>query len=832
MDMRLKRISRLNWMMETEAVIEALLQTDHMDMAPELFYAQLLITKEAYEAAGEQLDHAADWLRGHSKESPACHAYYLYLTTLLEEDEALDAKVTAKLKELSLRFPEIWQISWLLYYVDKSLTGQPLEQYHFLKRMFLKGCRSPLLYLEARVLLERNPTFLYEFSEFEVQLALFMIRHAGISERVAEVLAEYMLARTDYRYLYVLILQGCYEITPSKRILESICRMMILGGCAGERFTGWYRRGMAAGVRLPGLFEAFMRSMPVEGWFLDGEELSDDRRIPTEAIEYFAHAGGLDTARMAYLYAVVHKYKENWFSLYKLYEPLLKPFMLDALFKGIMNPGLAYLYEHILEADKLPKEYLETFLSLCHTKRVTGLPIPAGDFVLIYTHHSGAVRVPFTGGEVMVPVFGEDYTFAVENYSGSKVTAEDAVVMPMLRKEIWDSFLEEQEISNLYYHMSKVETAIKQHNPEQHVRHIKQIFAAEDILLSFKEEVAEQILPYWDINGVYEEILAAAPYVFTEFGSYSKKSEVQFWKKQYMQNHIGIYGMQFLLDYDESPLQEKGGLFTKACSLGIETGGFAESLLHDMLSQGVLLPQHVQIMEACCKSVDNPELIKAYIEFTAEKAFMTQNLSEALVLREQAALSLQGIDFHMIAKLAYLQSLAASGAGSLGPELMQVAGQYLDALLAADIYMSWMQPFRVFYSKLSDWEAYQVLEYRGRFSGPVWVRFTRYIEGKEEAESLRSEVMDEICEGVYIRKFILFYGERIHYEIFGLDGTEQRALGQGVLQGGGTTGSDSKFARLNRMLALREKRENLELYQELEQYYGQNAIVEQIFTLR
>ncbi len=834
MDMRLKRISRLNWMLETEEAIEGLRQLETVDIAPELFYVQLLITKEAYDAANEYLEVAADWLRVHSQEAPACHAYYLYLTTLLGEDEAHDKRVTAKLKELTQKYPGIWQIQWLLYYVDRSLTGQAVEQYHFLKRMFLKGCRSPLMYLEARVLLERNPTLLYEFSEFEVQLIIFMIRHAGISERVAEVLTEYMLKRTDYRYLYLLILQGCYEVAPSKRILESICRMMVLGGCAGEKFTLWYRKGISENVGVPGLFEAFMRSLPVETWYLDGEELSDARRIPTEAIAYFAHTGGLDHVRTAYLYAMVHKYRENWISLYKLYEPLLQPFMMDRLLKGHINAGLAYLYENILETDWLPKDRIESFLDICHTCKVSMLPIEAGTFIVRYAHHSEAVRVPFTGREVMVPLYGRKYVLSVENYNGSELSAGNVCITPMLKKELWQNFLKEQEITNLYYHMAQVEAALEAHTLDSATVHIKTVFSAEEIRQEFKEEVAGHIVPYWDVNGIYEEILAAAPYVFTEFGSYSKDKETTFWKLQYMNNYIGIYGMQFLLDHYEGSLQEMGGIFTKAKSLGIETGTFAEQLLYSMLEAEQLLPQHIDILESCCQSVDNPELIQAYIEFVAKRFYLQQQLLDVTLLREQARLSRKGCQFHMTAQLAYLQSLASIGVGSCGQELTEVAIEYLEGLRKAEVYISWMQPLKVLYPGLSDWEAFQVLEYRGQFSGPVWVRFEQYAEGKEEAESFRSEVMEEVCEGVYIRKFILFYGERIYYEIFGLEGTEHRQLGQGVLQGGGTfvQGSDSKFSRLNHMLSLREKHDNWGLYQELELYYGQSTMVEQLFKLK
>ena len=145
MDMRLKRISKLNWMMESEKAVDALRQVEHADIIPELFYAHLLITKEAYEAVEEVLEEAAEWLRANSHKAPACHAYYLYLTTLTKDDEAYDQRVAVKLKELALKNPELWQIQWLLFYTDRSLVGKPLEQYHYLKRMFLKGCRSPLM---------------------------------------------------------------------------------------------------------------------------------------------------------------------------------------------------------------------------------------------------------------------------------------------------------------------------------------------------------------------------------------------------------------------------------------------------------------------------------------------------------------------------------------------------------------------------------------------------------------------------------------------------------------------------------------------------------------
>ena len=833
-DMRLKRISKLNWMIETEETLDALRQLEQTDISSELFYAQLLITKEAYDAVEEILEKAAEWLRMHSQEAPACHAYYLYLTTLIRDDESYDAKVTAKLLELSRKNPGMWQIEWLLYYVDRSLAAQPLEQYHFLKRMFLKGCRSPLMYLEARALLERNPTFLYEFSEFEVQLMVFMIRYAGMSERVSDILAEYMLQRTDYRYIYLIILCGCYEVTPSKRLLEGICRMMVLGGCAGEKFTLWYRKGIADNVHVPGLYEAFMKSLPVEQWYLDGDELVDFRRIPTEVIQYFAHASGMDRVRTAYLYALVHKYRENWMSTYRLYEPLLEPFMMDQLYKGQVNAGLAYLYEQLLQMSSIPEECLEKFLNICYSCKVCRLPIEAGTLIVRYVHYKEEIRVQFSGWEAVLPIFGEQYTLRVENYSGSEMDARETVIVPMMVKELWLPYFKEQEPENILFHLAQAEAALKTHSLEQETLAVKRVFEEAFVPLAFKEEMAAYIFPYWDINGVYEEILAAVPHVFTSYGTYDKDKEAAFWKAQYLEGRIGIYGVQFLMDHYNGTLLESGSIFTKAKSLGIETGAYAEHLLCCMMESKQILPQHLEILEAYCNGQPDKNLVREYLELEAVSCYEQERVPESLIVQKQAELTLEGYSFSTVAQLAFLQKLVQAGVGSMGQELSAVAAEYVKAFLKQNVYFSWMQPLRVICPELESKEAFQVLEYRGKVTGPVWVRFRLYTDGKEDAENLQSEVMEPVCEGVYAKSFILFYGERIRYEIFGLEGTGHKLLKQGILQKGQmfTEQGGNRFSRLNRMLALREKRDNLELYQELEAYYGQSAMVEQLFTLK
>lgn len=83
---RTKKINASTWMQETEKILERLLQMDDRDISAKLFKVQLLITQERY--------NEADWFLRQVKEllkeeyEPGNYCYYLYLTTLLNRDEA------------------------------------------------------------------------------------------------------------------------------------------------------------------------------------------------------------------------------------------------------------------------------------------------------------------------------------------------------------------------------------------------------------------------------------------------------------------------------------------------------------------------------------------------------------------------------------------------------------------------------------------------------------------------------------------------------------------------------------------------------------------------
>ncbi|MCD7862987.1 MAG: DUF5717 family protein [Lachnospiraceae bacterium] len=822
-DMRLKRMSRLEWMTASEEIVHALLEENDVDISAQLFFAQLCIMRQDSESVEDLLDQCSVWLLDYCDRFPVCHAYYLYLTSLMQEDDEYDQKVIDKLLELSVRYPSKWQISWFYYYLNKENMADAAEQYHYLKGMFIRGCRSPLMYLEARTLIERNPTFVYEASEFEEQLLLFMLRHTGISISLARTASDYLATLRFYRPLYLPILKGMYEVAPGNVLLEAICRQGILGGHRERGMSAWYRRGIDQGFHLNGLYEAYLASLPVERWKMDGEELSAERAIPMQVLQYFAHTPQPEEVRCAYLYALVHKYRARWLSLYKEYEPLIQPFMMDQFRQGRVNAGLCYLYTNFLVSPMLSSSQGELLADICYSCRVTGLTLADGTAIVEYEDYLQEISAPVVDGTTILPLFGTRFSLWEQDDFGRRYPCPEAGVEPMMDRHGWSAWLNDHASEYGLYQLAVIEEA----QDEELVGllpGILHIFADPLVTDTYKREFADRLVPLLDQANRTEEIDRIMEEVF-QTGAEGNDEELAFWQKLYEEERIGVYGMRFLMQYLDVDLSQKGILFTRAQALSADTSAFAGSLLEQMTQEQYLLPNAQQILEAYQE--EDTSLLVSYLEFACGQCFLEKKELDSKQFSLITKLAGQGTVFFTIVRLSFLECILKDGLGRQKPETLDLASAYLQEFYHNGVYFSWFQSFHTLLEALREKESCQVIEYRGLQYGPVWIRCSVNGFESQENEEMEDLPMEKVCEGVYTRQFLLFWGERLSYEICTLDadGTEEVILKQGVEQcGAALDEGGSRYSRINEMLYEREMRDNQKLYKELEDYFKMDAM--------
>ena len=213
--MRLKQISASGWLKESEKLVETLVAMDEQDVAARLFQAQLLITNQRYHEAKWTLDRALDLLEvgeGLYESDPAAlEAYYLYLTTLVRQDESYTAQVTERVRRIHHEQPGQWRVAWLLLYLSQEHYRTPGAKWSFLEKQSVRGCSSPVIYIEALQLLNMNPALLRRLGSFELQVLVYGDKRKALSPELREQM--YYLAERAKEYSPQLnaLLRSSYE---------------------------------------------------------------------------------------------------------------------------------------------------------------------------------------------------------------------------------------------------------------------------------------------------------------------------------------------------------------------------------------------------------------------------------------------------------------------------------------------------------------------------------------------------------------------------------------------------------------------------------------------
>ena len=834
--MKLKQISKTDWLYKTHNILESLVELQDKDYVIELFYAQLLITKNDIEDASIQLESVSTWLKDNAQEHPIHHAYYLYLNALICKDLEYNKRVILKLKEMVEKFPGMWQIGWLLFYIEQTVAEKDnmdlvKKNYMALKDMFLKGCRSPFLYLEARELLEINHTLIYQFSEFEIQTLLYMFRNKVISDSLVSVVSDFLIPFTTYQPSYVLLLKNCYKRMPSILILEAICRLLIEGKRIGEGEVKWYELGIEASLSLSGLYEYYLYSLPVNTWDLRKTEYITDKKIPISVLKYFTNSGTLEAKIKACLYAYIQKYRAYFLDIYKEYAPLIFPFTYAELLNNNISYSLAYLYEYILDNEILSEDYYTQFLQVCHTYKLRNLYPKQGVIRVKYINDNTEYTIPFEEGECFITVFGKKYELYLCDYEGKQTKLVEPIIDEFLNQEKHRELLDLIGKNHYLYQLSKVEKIDFDNLTPSNIDEIIFVLSMENITKNFKEHIIARTLPYLDMQEREEDIKEFLSYLSLD-SDISKFFELQIWEKAKQNEKIGRHGIEFLIANFQGSVLEGIALFYKAREYDLDTRVFAVELLNKMIETNQTTLKYQDIFAYCLEQNVNKYVMVQFVEKKAEEGYKNGEVIADTIINCFVSYYFSGVEFNLLTKLWFVKECSKKSFNTLSEQKIDILKEILSFCSKEDIYLTYMCSFFDLCPQLRRKEAIQVLEYVGNPKEPISVTYA--IGAQLEQEYKESDMMLEIYPGVYTKEFLLFYGERANYMIYGLQATEKILLQQGVLHNilTDTIKDKSRFTALNEIQKQREGKDREETYKVIEAYAKKNALVECFFKLK
>lgn len=869
------KISRQKWLAETEAIVNGMNALGRKNPIQELFQAHILLTRERYNEAKWLLDQAGN-LMVPEETKPSVSCYYLYLTTLLNADENYVRAVTEEIRRLYQSDQTNWEIAWLLLYLDEECSRSLSRKWVFLEQQFEKGCHSPVWYMEAAILVRKNPSLLMRLTPFVMQILNFMAKYDYLTEECIGQI-HYLAGRLKRfsKRMYD-ILRICYEKKKDEESLRAICGLLIKGNKTGPEYAGWYREGIKRELWLTRLYEYYMLSV----------DLQREEDIPPAALRYFSYRSQLPYDRKAYLYAYVIRKKEVYPDLYRIYLSDMECFLSEQLEKKRMDRNTACLCRELIQEGIVDKETVSKYADRLFINEIRLFSPDIRRVIAVHGKLQGEISCPVNGMSAYIPFYDKDFSLIFEKASGCRFVCDISYEKNTLfySEELLSEVLPEEaglfpeEAGVLLYQCEhgKSYTVIDKSN----AKYARKLWTCGGIREAYRNELGMKLLQYYVREDLMEELdgfllqlqpqsmngreRAEAVQLLILRGMYDTAYE---WLGRYgaekmtpkivvrlcsrllahkdFQESESMTGLTYFAfqkgKYDENILRylsqyfhgttkELGALWS-ACKR-FDTGCYelSERLLLQMFFTEEFILEESEVFRDYLEGSAEETLTGGYLIHFAYQYFMHGQELEPYIWKELKRKSRNGEPQEDICEIALLKHFSEQEKPD-EEECRMIRAFLEDLVLKKGILFGFFGKFAEQLPAMAGLKEKTFLEYRSESGNPAMLHYMIQADGK--SGEYRTDEWKSCFDGIYTRNFSLFYGEKLQYYITERRGGKEKLTESGTLTGGPEMeNAGGRFAMTNRLLRAVSAQEYEQAEKVLETYYQTEFSVKQLFTLQ
>lgn len=301
-----------------------------------LIYFRLLGGNPA--EADRYLDEVREEVMKNRLSNTRAYCFFLYLRAMFNNSaEQMDtaAKLITKYYTENDQNPALML---LLLKTDSAYKENQSLSVLRLKELYMDGCHSPLLYLDACENYRKCPDLLRVLNDFELQTIYFGARKGILSRELAITAARVSSFENQFKPFTLRLLTNIYKKYPQKEILESICGYLIRCSCKSHEYFSWYEQGVKSELTIVGLNEAYLSALPAD-W---------NKPLPEALLLYFAYSQDLRDDVKETLYENILLYYDENTQIYKEYAEQMEEYALTQLLAGRISRKLVPLYRHLV----------------------------------------------------------------------------------------------------------------------------------------------------------------------------------------------------------------------------------------------------------------------------------------------------------------------------------------------------------------------------------------------------------------------------------------------------------------------------------------------------
>ncbi len=862
---RLKRIVTGVWANETISILNhlhALMPDEHMY---ELMKAQAFIINRQRQEAKWILD---DFKHSNPDKKAPIWGYYLYLMTLLEREPSYVDNMTHEVELIFYENPDSVLLFWVLLFLRDQYFDDSAGKLKDIKYWVLRGCSSPYLYIEAYYLISQDPYLIKELSVFELRILSWAVKEKALTKELAGAIFEAVDLAGGFDNRVYELLTAAYEICPEAEYVGIICSYLIKGHKNDTCFHKWFELGIENKLRLTGLYESYLITM-------------DDRQIspvPKIIQMYFSFDNKLPYRKLAVLYNNIIAAKETEPEVYHKYRKAMGRFAMDQAQLRHIDDNLAVLYEDMLELGFINEELSAAFSDIIYTHKLIVFDKRIVRAIIYQNEMKEPQIVPVTDQCAYFELFSNDYVILFEDSRGYRYVKSISYRLQRLMDA--EKYLDRcislspdrpQYIVSHFKHVRDYSDFTK-----DDLKLFKPVFYSESFSDSYKAVMGYRILKYCQLHD-YEDYVRpflqsinfdtlqkdARKYLIDmlvsnrlyekaydmamEYGidMLAAASKVVLCENALKVQHVdddfmvqlaisafktGKYSdlvLKYLCENYIGPTDELINLWHAADKFSISSMKLDERILEQGIYTQIEPEKISDIFMEYYKRAGNEKLILAYISLVAHGYLHSGGCKADFIFDIIEKRFIGNRTLNDACQLALLKHFAEK------TDITQAELEIEDTLLKYYIYNNMYFDFfaRLDYRLLEKYFLYDkaFLQYESTPGTHVVLHYSR----DEDGEEFNSEDMVEMYDGIYVKTFVIFFGELIRYYI-----TEEHDNSIEVKESNRLTCNNipgdndhSRYNLINEMIISDTLSDETTLKSNIDEYKRLDAATKQLFKL-
>lgn len=862
---RLKRIVTGVWANETISILNhlhALMPDEHMY---ELMKAQAFIINRQRQEAKWILD---DFKHSNPDKKAPIWGYYMYLMTLLEREPSYVDNMTHEVELIFYENPDSVLLFWVLLFLRDQYFDDSAGKLKDIKYWVLRGCSSPYLYIEAYYLISQDPYLIKELSVFELRILSWAVKEKALTKELAGAIFEAVDLAGGFDNRVYELLTAAYEICPEAEYVGIICSYLIKGHKNDTCFHKWFELGIENKLRLTGLYESYLITM-------------DDRQIspvPKIIQMYFSFDNKLPYRKLAVLYNNIIAAKETEPEVYHKYRKAMGRFAMDQAQLRHIDDNLAVLYEDMLELGFINEELSAAFSDIIYTHKLIVFDKRIVRAIIYQNEMKEPQIVPVTDQCAYFELFSNDYVILFEDSRGYRYVKSISYRLQRLMDA--EKYLDRcislspdrpQYIVSHFKHVRDYSDFTK-----DDLKLFKPVFYSKSFSDSYKAVMGYRILKYCQLhdyedyvrpflqsinfdtlqkdarkylidmlvsNRLYEKaydmameygidmLAAASKVVLCENALKVQHADddfmVQLAISAFKTGKYSDLVLKYLCENYTGPTDELINLWHAADKFSISSMKLDERILEQGIYTQIEPEKISDIFMEYYKRAGNEKLILAYISLVAHGYLHSGGCKADFIFDIIEKRFIGNRTLNDACQLALLKHFAEK------TDITQAELEIEDTLLKYYIYNNMYFDFfaRLDYRLLEKYFLYDkaFLQYESTPGTHVVLHYSR----DEDGEEFNSEDMVEMYDGIYVKTFVIFFGELIRYYI-----TEEHDNSIEVKESNRLTCNNipgdndhSRYNLINEMIISDTLSDETTLKSNIDEYKRLDAATKQLFKL-